>query len=33
MIKGKKWVMGGKELWHQFFLEKALDFGNLYQML
>jgi hypothetical protein len=22
MIKGGKWIMGGKELWHLFFLEK-----------
>jgi hypothetical protein len=22
MINGEKWVMGGKELWHLFFLEK-----------
>jgi hypothetical protein len=22
MVKGEKWVMGGKELWHLFFLEK-----------
>jgi hypothetical protein len=22
MIKGEKWVMGGKELWHLFFLKK-----------
>jgi hypothetical protein len=24
MIKGEKWVMGGKELWHLFFRKKAL---------
>jgi hypothetical protein len=22
MIKGEKWVMGGKELWHLFFFRK-----------
>jgi hypothetical protein len=22
MIKGEKWVMGGKKLWHLFFVEK-----------
>jgi hypothetical protein len=23
MVKGEKWVVGGKELWHLFFLNKC----------
>jgi hypothetical protein len=26
MIKGENWIMGGKELWHLFFLEKSPDY-------
>jgi hypothetical protein len=35
MIKGEKWVMGGKELWHlYFFLEKkALLLSQLINLL
>jgi hypothetical protein len=33
MIKGKKWVMGGTEIWHLFFyikkaLTKTITFAN-----
>jgi hypothetical protein len=32
MIKGEKWVMGGKELWHLFFLGEKSP-GNKYTQI